>query len=121
MSDSFADPQTVARQAPLSVGFCRQECWSGLSFPPPASLPNPGIEPVAPTSPVSQVYSLPTEPVGNPCLLTAHSVNRALSQVCLVPHLANFGAWLFVGDFSIQNSPSTPLKLCLVFLSLARQ
>ena len=35
---------TVARQAPLSVGFSGQEYWSGLPFPPPADLPNPGIE-----------------------------------------------------------------------------
>ena len=36
--------ETVARQAPLSMGFSRQECWSGLPFPSPGDLPNPGIE-----------------------------------------------------------------------------
>ena len=45
MSDSFASPWTVACQAPLSMGFPRQECWSGLPFPPPGDLPNPWIEP----------------------------------------------------------------------------
>ena len=40
----FATPWTVARQAPLSVGFSRQEYWSGLPFPPPGDLPSPGIE-----------------------------------------------------------------------------
>ena len=40
---------TVARQAPLSLGFSRQECWSGLPFPPPGDRPNPGIEPESPT------------------------------------------------------------------------
>ena len=35
---------TVARQAPLSMGFSRQEYWSGLPFPPPGDLPDPGIE-----------------------------------------------------------------------------
>ena len=45
MSDSFAALWTVARQAPLSMRFPRQECWSGLPFPPPADLPDPGINP----------------------------------------------------------------------------
>ena len=41
----FAAPWTVTRQAPLSMGFPRQECWSRLPFPTPGDLPNPGIEP----------------------------------------------------------------------------
>ena len=45
----FATPWTVARQAPLSMGFSRQEYWSGLPFPSPGDLPNPGIEPRSPT------------------------------------------------------------------------
>ena len=45
----FATPWTVAYQAPLSMGFSRQECWSGLPFPSPGDLPNPGIEPGYPT------------------------------------------------------------------------
>ena len=40
--------QTVARQAPLSMRFSRQEYWSGLPFPPPGHLPNPEIEPASP-------------------------------------------------------------------------
>ena len=44
-------PWTVAHQAPLSMGLSRQEYWSGLSFPPPGGLPNPGIEPMSLTSP----------------------------------------------------------------------
>ena len=42
---------TVAHQAPLSMGFSRQEYWSGLPCPPPGDLPNPGIEPMSLTSP----------------------------------------------------------------------
>ena len=45
----FATPWTVAFQAPSSVGFSRQEYWSGLPFPSPGDLPNPGIEPWPPT------------------------------------------------------------------------
>ena len=48
MSDSFATPWTVARQAPLSMEFPREEYWSGLPFPPPGDLPNPEIEPWSP-------------------------------------------------------------------------
>ena len=42
-----ATPWTVARQAPLSMGFSRQEYWSGLPCPPPGELPDPGIEPMS--------------------------------------------------------------------------
>ena len=45
---SFAMPWTVALQAPLSVGFSRQEFWSGLPFSPPGDLPNPGTETASP-------------------------------------------------------------------------
>ena len=47
----FMTTWTIAHQAPLSVGFPRQEYWSGLPFPPPGDLPNPGIEPESPVSP----------------------------------------------------------------------
>ena len=40
-------PWTVAHQAPLSMGFSRQEYWSGFSFPPPGDLPDPGIKPLS--------------------------------------------------------------------------
>ena len=49
VSDS-ATPWTVARQAPQTMGFSRQEYWSGLPFPPPGDLPDPGIEPTSPAS-----------------------------------------------------------------------
>ena len=46
----FATPWTVARQAPLSMGFPRQEYWSGLPFPSPGDLPSSGTEPTPPVS-----------------------------------------------------------------------
>ena len=61
-SDS-ATPWTVAHQAPLSMGFSRQECWSGLPFPTPWDLPNPGIEP---GSPALQAHPLPSDLPGKP-------------------------------------------------------
>ena len=45
MTDPFATSWTVARQAPLSMGFSRQEYWRGLPYPPPGDLPDPGIKP----------------------------------------------------------------------------
>ena len=59
----FAIPWTIVHQAPLSMEFSRQEYWSGLSFPTPGDLPNPGIEP---GSPASQMDSLPAELPGKP-------------------------------------------------------
>ena len=56
-----ATPWTVARQAPLSMGFSRPEYWSGLPFPPPGVLPDPGIEP---RSPALQADSLPRPHLG---------------------------------------------------------
>ena len=54
----FATPWTIALQVPRSVGFSRQECWSGFPFPSPGDLPNPGIKR---RSPALQANSLPTE------------------------------------------------------------
>ena len=48
MSDCIETPRAIALQAPLSIGFPRQEYWSGLPFPSPGNLPNPGIKPVSP-------------------------------------------------------------------------
>ena len=60
MSDS-ATPWTVAHQAPLSMGFPRQEYWSGVPFPSPGDLPDLGIKP---RSSVLQTGSIPSEPPG---------------------------------------------------------
>ena len=63
MSNTFPTPWTVACQAPLSMGFPRQECWSGLPFLSPGDLPNSGIEP---KSPALWTDSLSAEPQGKP-------------------------------------------------------
>ena len=65
----FATLQTVAHQAPLSVGFSRQEYWSGLLCPPPGNLPDAGIKPSSLKSLLHwQVGSLPAAPPGKPLL-----------------------------------------------------
>ena len=60
---TLCDPWTVAYQAPPSVGFSRQEYWSGVPFPSPEDLSKPGIEPKSPTL---QVDSLPAKLPGKP-------------------------------------------------------
>ena len=55
----FATLWTVAHQAPLSMGFSRQEYWSGLPFPSPGDLPDPGIEPGSPTLEADALTSEP--------------------------------------------------------------
>ena len=62
----FATPWTIAHQAPLPMGFFRQENWSGLPFPPPGDLPKPGIKL---TSPSLTDGSLPLSPQGSPRIL----------------------------------------------------
>ena len=80
-SNSFATPWTIAQQAPLSMGFCRQEYWNGLPFPSPGDRPNPEIEPI---SLALAGRFLTTEPPGKPlctlCVLAAHT------QLKLITH-----------------------------------
>ena len=68
----FAIPWTVVYQASLSMGFSRQEYWSGLPLPSPGDLPDPGIKP---RSPALQADALPSEPPGKPLLKGKHSIN----------------------------------------------
>ena len=60
---TLVTPWTVAHQAPLSIGFPRQEYWSGLAFPPPGDLPDPGVKPVSPAL-AGRFFT--TEPPGKP-------------------------------------------------------
>ena len=90
----FATPWTVANQAPPSMGFSMQECWSGLPFPSPGDLPDPGIEP---RSPALQADALPWEPSGKP----VYPSNPKLS--CF-PYLLQFSSYcLFYVILSFCN------------------
>ena len=80
----FSTLWTVAHQVPLSMGFPRQEYWSGLPFSSPGDLTNPGVEPIPAMSPVLQAYSLPIEPSGKPVSCTKW---REVAQSC--PTLCN--------------------------------
>ena len=66
MSNSFGTPWAVAHQAPLSMGFPRQEYWSGLPFPPPGGLPDPGIKLTSPASPALAGRFFTTAPPAKP-------------------------------------------------------
>ena len=77
-------PHFVACQAPLPMGFSRQEYWSGLSCPPPGDVPHPGIETVSLMSPTLQAGSLPLAPPGKrTCKLLIFSSVQSLSPVQL--------------------------------------
>ena len=71
MSDS-ATLRTVTHRASLSIGFSRQEYWSGLPRPPPRDLPNPGCKPASPASLALQVDSLPLSHQGSPVIDLCH-------------------------------------------------
>ena len=66
MSDSFATPWTAAHQVSLSMGFSKQEYWSGLPFPLPGDFPNPGTELVSPTTPALAGRFFIIEPLRKP-------------------------------------------------------
>ena len=98
----FASLWTVAHQAPLSMGLSKQKYWSGLPFPPPGDLPNPGIKPISPVSPALQADSLPRRHLGSPStwLLLLSRFSRV--QLCATPETAAHQAPLSLG-FSRQE------------------
>ena len=78
----FVPPWTVAHQAPLSIEFSRQEYWSGLPFPSPGDVPNPGIEL---GSPALQAVSLLSEPSGKPKQQCKSAIIICTSALSIVP------------------------------------
>jgi len=74
VSDS-ATPRTAAHQGPLSMGFSRQEYWTGVPCPSPGDLPDPGIEP---RSPALQADSLLSEPPGKPVYILYIAYNISI-------------------------------------------
>ena len=81
-------PWTVACQAPLSMGFFRQEYWSGLPFHSPGALPDPGIEPL---SPALAGGFFTTESRGKPISSARQQIQR-LSVRCVLVHMHASGA-----------------------------
>ena len=85
----YATPWTAAYQAPPSMRFSRQEYWSGLPFPSPGNLPNPGIEP---RSPALQADSLPSEPPGSSTYMYAGVFVVSHVQLLATPWTAAYQA-----------------------------
>ena len=101
----FSTPWTGAHQAPLFMGFSRQDYWSGLPCPPPGGLPSPGIEPVSSESPALQTDSLP--PPGKPPTEVAES-NKSLKPRADGKPQTSPGPHAFVPALTLSSpSPST--------------
>ena len=81
----FATLWTVARQAPLSVGFSRQEHWRGWPFPPTGDLPYPGIKPISPMSSALAGGFFTTEPPGL-ARAEINCVSRSVMSCSVQPH-----------------------------------
>ena len=88
----FVTPWTVAYQAPPSMGFSRQECWSGLPLPSPGDLPDPGIEP---RSPALQVDALLSEP---PDCVDHNKLWKILKEMGIPDHLICLLRNLYAGQ-----------------------
>ena len=99
----FATQWTVAYQAPPSMGFSRQECWSGLPFPSPGDLPTPGIKPGFPSL---QADALPSELPGKPI---SSSILISWIFFCTIYFLSNFltaCSWVYCIHCSLSESAS---------------
>ena len=124
MSDSSATPLTIAHQASLSMGFPRQKHWSGLLFPFPGDLPNPGIKPASLALPALAGGFFTTEPPGNPELysrfpltLVAMFLRQACCELFEAPRLLSCG---FLGPTTLLSNISIlcAVKFCVFYASL---
>ena len=95
---TLCNPMNCNLQASLSMGFSRQEYWSGLPFPPPGDLPDPGIKPV---SPALAGGFLTTEPLGDPTPSLFYMVNPCLS----IPYIVVYVCYSHTPSFSLPPLP----------------
>ena len=117
----FATLWTVAHQAPPSMGFSRQEYWSGLPFPSPGDLPNPGIKP---RSPALQADALTSQPPGKPFWVRGkllafywYNLTKCKRKCSLFWLLVCSGNIL---NISFQNLVSDPCEICAVVSQVTR-
>ena len=98
----FATPWTVAHQAPPSMGFSRQEYWSGLPFPSPGDLPNPGIKS---RSPILQADTLTSEPPGKHGSNSSgsHLHRPAWTRVVFPGHLSWKELWIHLWEHDVES------------------
>ena len=110
----FATPWTVTYQAPRSMGFSRQEYWSGLPFPSPGDLPNPGIEP---GSPALKVDALTSEPPGKPntkgALVLEKTLESPLDSKEIKPiNPKGNQPWIFIGRIDADTEAPVLATWC---------
>ena len=103
MSNPFVTPYTVAHQAPLSMGFPRQEYWSGLPFPSPGVVLDPGIEPGPPTL-AGGFFT--TEPPGQ----LTHRTGPSLTPLTVLESQPVFSH--HTGSALVLSSVFSPLSAC---------
>ena len=119
----FATPWTVARQAPLCMGFSRQEYCSRLPFPPPGDIPDPGIELVSPATPALAGRFFTSEPPGEPLLCFSFHFFSYYLIFRLISSLIHwlFGSMLFnlhvFVDFQLFSVTSSFTQLSKKILS----
>ena len=109
MSDSYTTLWPIARQAPLSMGFSRQEHWNRLPCPPPGDLPDPGIEPLSLMSPALAGGLFTTSTTCYTLHTNSFSVPSS-SKLPLVPQLPTFSVSQPCLYFS-RGDPSAPFLL----------
>ena len=90
MSDSFVTPWTAAHQAPLSMGYSKEEFYAGLPFPPPGHLPDPETESASPAAPVSQADPVLLSHQGSP-ISGLREVRSSLQSIATSPEKG--GVW----------------------------
>ena len=95
----FATPWTVAYKPPPPMRFSRQEYWSGLPFPSPGDLPNPGIEPRSPTL---QADALPSEPPGDMRELQYIFLSYVNKDLIFLGHFSCH--WMIAIDLPVQKN-----------------
>ena len=114
----FVTPWTVAHQAPLSMKYSRQEYWSGLPFPSPGDLPNPGIEPGSPTL---RADALLSEPPGNQNLWDTAKAVLGGKFIAIQSHNCNKSKTTIQGCIYIKKQEIDNLTLHLKQLEKEQQ
>ena len=114
----FVTLGAVARQSPLSMGFSGQEYWSGLLFPSPGDLPNPGIEPRSPESPTLQADSFTTEPSWKPPIRIQKELLQVNNKKANNP-IFKMGVgpdWRFPLEYTNGQQAREHMKMCVMSL-----
>ena len=124
---TLCDPVDCSPPAPLSMGFSKQENWSGLLCPSPGNLPHPGIEPVSSAAPTLQADSLPPRTLIDnkiPCSKEVAPIYPSIYSICVFPlfhislgHRRHLLSLVFLFELFLLGV-SWYLNLVIIFISL---